>query len=84
VHQMAGSLADALADRAITVNAINPGPVDTGWALAALHEQLRSQFPGGRWGQPENIASVVAWLASPDSAWVTGQTIDVEGGFRRR
>jgi 3-oxoacyl-[acyl-carrier protein] reductase len=84
VHQMVGSLADALADRAITVNAINPGPVDTGWPSAALREQLRSQFPGGQWGQPDDIASVVAWLASPDSAWITGQTINAEGGFRRR
>jgi 3-oxoacyl-[acyl-carrier protein] reductase len=84
VHQMVGSLADALADRAITVNAINPGPVETGWAPAALAEELRSRFPAGRWGQPGDIAAVVAWLASPDSAWVTGQTIDAEGGFRRR
>jgi 3-oxoacyl-[acyl-carrier protein] reductase len=84
VHQMVGSLADALADRAITVNAINPGPVDTGWAPAQLHEQLRPRFPAGRWGRPGDIAAVVAWLASLDSAWVTGQTIDAEGGFRRR
>jgi 3-oxoacyl-[acyl-carrier protein] reductase len=84
VHQLVASLADALADRAITVNAINPGPVDTGWPSAALREQLRSRFPAGRWGQPDDIAAVVRWLVSPDSAWVTGQTIDAEGGFRRR
>jgi 3-oxoacyl-[acyl-carrier protein] reductase len=83
VHQMTSSLADALADRAITVNAVNPGPVDTGWAPAELHERVRLAFPGGRWGRPEDIAAVVAWLVSEDSAWLTGQVIDAEGGFRR-
>jgi 3-oxoacyl-[acyl-carrier protein] reductase len=83
IHQMTRSLADAVADRGITVNAINPGPVDTGWPSPELREQLRSAFPAGRWGQPDDIAPVVAWLASPDSAWVTGQVINAEGGFRR-
>jgi 3-oxoacyl-[acyl-carrier protein] reductase len=83
VHQMTRSLADALADRGITVNAINPGPVDTGWASAELHERVREAFPAGRWGGPADIASVAAWLVSPASAWITGQVIDAEGGFRR-
>lgn len=82
VHQMTRSLADALAHRAITVNAINPGPVDTGWPSPERREQLRPRFPAGRWGQPDDIAGVVRWLASSDSAWITGQVIDVEGGFR--
>jgi 3-oxoacyl-[acyl-carrier protein] reductase len=83
VHQMTRSLADALADRGVTVNAINPGPVDTGWPWPELRERLQPAFPAGRWGQPDDIAAVVAWLASPESAWVTGQVIDAEGGFRR-
>jgi 3-oxoacyl-[acyl-carrier protein] reductase len=83
VHQMTRSLADAVADRGITVNAINPGPVDTGWPSDELREQLRPAFPAGRWGRPEDIAPVVAWLASPDSGWVTGQVVNAEGGFRR-
>jgi 3-oxoacyl-[acyl-carrier protein] reductase len=83
VHQMTRSLADALAGDGITVNAINPGPVDTGWPSDALREELRGRFPAGRWGRPEDIAAVVSWLASADSGWVTGQVIDAEGGFRR-
>jgi 3-oxoacyl-[acyl-carrier protein] reductase len=83
VHQMTRSLADALAGRGITVNAINPGPVDTGWPSPELRADLERRFPAGRLGRPEDIAGVVAWLLSPDSAWVTGQVIDAEGGFRR-
>jgi 3-oxoacyl-[acyl-carrier protein] reductase len=83
VHQMTRSLADAVADLGVTVNALNPGPVDTGWPDDELRERLRPAFPAGRWGRPDDIAAVVAWLASDDSAWVTGQVIDAEGGFRR-
>jgi 3-oxoacyl-[acyl-carrier protein] reductase len=83
VHQMTWSLADALADRGITVNAINPGPVDTGWATDEVRERLRDAFPAGRWGAPADIAAIVSWLAGPESAWITGQVINAEGGFRR-
>jgi 3-oxoacyl-[acyl-carrier protein] reductase len=83
IHQMTRSLAAAVAAQGVTVNAINPGPVDTGWPSDELRETLKPAFPAGRWGRPEDIAPVVAWLASEDSAWVTGQVIDAEGGFRR-
>jgi 3-oxoacyl-[acyl-carrier protein] reductase len=83
VHQATKTLADALADIAITVNAVNPGPVDTGWASPELHERLRPAFPAGRWGRPEDIAAIIAWILSAESGWMTGQVIDAEGGFRR-
>jgi len=83
IHQMTASLADALADRGVTVNCVNPGPVDTGWARGALHAAIAARFPAGRWGRPDDVARLVAWLASDESAWVTGQVIDSEGGFRR-
>ncbi len=83
IHQMTLSLADALADRGITVNAVNPGPVDTGWADADLTRQVSRASPTGRWGEPADAARLVRWLASDDAAWITGQIINSEGGFRR-
>ncbi len=77
------TLADVLADRAITVNTINPGPTDTGWADPAVVTAVASRFPAGRWGRPEDAARLVAWLCTDDAAWVTGQVLDSEGGFRR-
>lgn len=83
IQQITRTLADALADRGITVNAVNPGPVDTGWADAELTRSVGRAMPVGRWGRPDDVARLVRWLASDDSAWITGQTIDSEGGFRR-
>lgn len=83
VHQMTRSLADALADRGITVNTINPGPVDTGWPSSGLQERLRASFPTRRWGAPADIAGIVRLILDPGSAWMTGQVINAEGGFRR-
>jgi 3-oxoacyl-[acyl-carrier protein] reductase len=83
VHQMTRSLADAVAEHGVTVNAINPGPVDTGWASDELRGRVASQFPLGQWGRPEDIAAVASWLASSESRWITGQVINAEGGFRR-
>jgi 3-oxoacyl-[acyl-carrier protein] reductase len=76
------SLADALAESAVTVNAINPGPTDTGWLAGEAYEEVRSRFPSKRWGTPEDAARAVAWLAGEDARWVTGQILDSEGGFR--
>ncbi len=83
VHQMTATLADALADDGITVNALNPGPVDTGWPSDELRAALTPAFPAGRWGRPEDVAEVVRWLVSAPSGWMTGQVINAEGGFRR-
>ncbi|MEV6150898.1 SDR family oxidoreductase [Nonomuraea sp. NPDC052129] len=83
IHQMTASLSDALADRGITVNTVNPGPVDTGWAGPELARHIGRALPSGRWGRPDEVAKVVRWLASDDAAWITGQVINSEGGFRR-
>jgi len=77
------TLADQLADQAITLNAVNPGPVDTGYAPPGAHESVRRHFPQGRWGTPDDPARLIAWLVTDEAAWVTGQVINTEGGFRR-
>jgi 3-oxoacyl-[acyl-carrier protein] reductase len=77
------SLADELADRGITVNTVNPGPTDTGYADQATLERVARRFPAGRWGQPDDVARLIAWLCTDDARWLTGQVIDSEGGFRR-
>ena len=76
------SLADHLAPRGITVNAVNPGPTDTGWATPEIFEEAVAAMPRGRWGTPDDAARLIAWLASEESDWVTGQVIDSDGGFR--
>jgi len=76
------SLADHLGPRGIAVNAVNPGPTDTGWASEEIYEHVLPAMPSGRWGEPDDAARLIAWLASEDSGWVTGQVIDSDGGFR--
>jgi 3-oxoacyl-[acyl-carrier protein] reductase len=76
-------LAAEVAHLGITVNAVGPGPNDTGWIDDALRAELRPRFPMGRLGRPEDAASLVAWLCSDEAGWVTGQVIHSEGGFLR-
>ena len=83
VQAMTLSLADELIDADITVNCVNPGPTDTGWADPAQQDLVARMMPRGRWNTPAEAAAVVAWLTGPDGRPVTGQTIDAEGGFRR-
>ena len=80
LQQATLTLADELADRGITVNAVNPGPTETGWLAG---EEPGQEMPFGRWGDPDDAARLVAWLCTDDARWITGQTINSEGGFRR-
>lgn len=77
------SLAAGVGHKGITVNAVNPGPTDTGWISQELKRELLPKFPFGRLGQPEDAARLVAFLAGDEAAWITGQTIHSEGGFVR-
>jgi 3-oxoacyl-[acyl-carrier protein] reductase len=81
--EVTASLADTLADRGVTLNTINPGPTDTDYVDQATRERVARLFPAGRWGAPDDAARLVAWLSTDDAAWVTGQVINSEGGFRR-
>lgn len=75
------SLAPAVVSKGITVNAIDPGPTDTGWMTDEVKSALRAHAPTGRLGTPEDAAAVVAFLASPQAGSITGQIIHARGGF---
>jgi 3-oxoacyl-[acyl-carrier protein] reductase len=77
------TLAAEVGHKGITVNAVNPGPTDTGWITEDLRSELSSKFPFGRVGEPEDAARLVAFLAGDEASWITGQTIHSEGGFLR-
>lgn len=78
-------LAAELGDRNITVNVVSPGPTNTPVMLAQNSEERKAHVvsitPLGRFGEPEDIAEVIAFLASDDSRWVTRQIIQVGGGI---
>jgi 3-oxoacyl-[acyl-carrier protein] reductase len=81
LYSITASLAAHLAPRAILVNAINPGPTDTGWATPELTRHEMRRLPLGRWGEPEDAARLAGWLATDDAAWITGQVLTSDGGF---
>lgn len=78
------SLAKEVGSRGITVNAVAPGFIDTDMTVG-LNEKMReaalSRIALGRFGRPEDIAGAVSFLASPDAAYLTGQTLVVSGGL---
>ncbi|MCD1599346.1 3-oxoacyl-ACP reductase FabG [Rheinheimera aquimaris] len=78
------SLAKEVASRGITVNAIAPGFIDTDMTKELSDDQkeaIFAQVPANRLGQPEEIAATVAFLASQQAAYITGETIHVNGGM---
>lgn len=81
---MTKSLAQEVASRNITVNAVAPGFIATAMTDELNDEQkarINSQIPAGRMGSPEEIAAAVLYLASAEAAYVTGQTLHVNGGM---
>lgn len=77
------TISDQLADRNIGVNAVNPGPVDTGYLTEEMWNQVKNKFPLKRFGRPEDTARLIVWLLTEEAAWITGQIINSEGGFGR-
>jgi 3-oxoacyl-[acyl-carrier protein] reductase len=88
VEAITRSLAAELGPRKIRVNSINPGMVETegvhsaGIAESDFRKQVESQTPLGRIGQPDDIATAVAFFASPGASWITGETLYISGGNR--
>jgi 3-oxoacyl-[acyl-carrier protein] reductase len=87
VDAVTKALAKELGPRKIRVNAINPGMVETEGLHASgiaenLRPQVEAQTPLGRIGQPHDIATAAVFLASSDSAWITGENFVVAGGYR--
>ena len=87
VDTVTKSLAKELGPRKIRVNAINPGMIETegvhaaGIAGSDFQKRVEAGTPLGRIGQPQEIGSVAVFLASDDSGWITGETVQVAGGF---
>jgi 3-oxoacyl-[acyl-carrier protein] reductase len=88
VDAVTKSLAKEFGPRNIRVNSINPGMVETegvhaaGIAESDMRKQIEAQTPLGRIGQPQDIAPAAVFLASSDSAWITGETLYITGGLR--
>jgi 3-oxoacyl-[acyl-carrier protein] reductase len=88
VDSITRSLAKELGPRKIRVNSINPGMVETegtvtkGMSTGDFRKQIEAMTPLGRIGQPDDIAPTVAFLASPESSWITGETLYITGGLR--
>jgi len=81
---MSKTLASEVATRGITVNCVAPGFIKTDMTdnlPEAVRDNILSRIPLARYGTPEEVASVVEWLASEDSSYITGETIHVNGGM---
>lgn len=78
------SAARELGPMNISANAVNPGPVDTGWMNDDTRRALLTAQPQGRLGEPADIANVVAFLVSKPGRWVSGQLLHIDGGFSAR
>lgn len=70
-----------LADFNITANVLNPGPVDTGWMTDEIRASGIAQQPNHRFGTPDDIGAVIAFLVSNEGSWINGQLIKADGGF---
>jgi 2-deoxy-D-gluconate 3-dehydrogenase len=87
VVQLTKSLAAAWAADNIQVNAVLPGWIDTELTVGAreqvpgLNEKVLARTPAGRWGQPQDMAGIAVFLASPASDFITGTAIPVDGGY---
>jgi 3-oxoacyl-[acyl-carrier protein] reductase len=81
---MARSVTRELGARGITANVVAPGFIDTDMTAAlpaAQQDEYKTKIPAGRFAQPEEVAKVVAWLASDEASYISGAVIPVDGGL---
>lgn len=75
------ALAQEVAPRGVTVNAVAPGFIDTDMTRDLPQDELRRLVPAGRFGRPEEVAALVAFLASDEAAYITGEVVSINGGL---
>ena len=75
------ALAQEVAARSVTVNAIAPGFIETDMTKELPQDELKKLIPAGRFGKPEEVAALVAFLASDEAAYITGEVININGGL---
>jgi 2-deoxy-D-gluconate 3-dehydrogenase len=89
VAQLTKALSNEWASKGVNVNAIAPGYIATEMNTALIKDEERAKsilarIPAGRWGSPEDFKGAVVWLASPASAYVSGEVVTVDGGWMGR
>lgn len=75
------ALAQEVAPRGVTVNAVAPGFIETDMTKDLPEDELKKMIPVGRFGKPEEVAAVVKFLVSPEAAYITGEVININGGL---
>jgi len=83
IEMLTYTLSSEIAEKGITINAVNPGPNDTGWMNETEKMEIIKSFPKGRIGKPTDTANLIGYLISKEAEWITGQVIHSEGGFKR-
>lgn len=89
IAQLTKALSNEWAAKGIRVNAIAPGYIDTDMNTALIQDPVRSEsisarIPAGRWGKPEDFKGIAVFLASDASAYVSGEMVNVDGGWMGR